>query len=138
MKGCDKQKSHKEEKENTAEINYKVPKTLVCNANPIKVVSVVRDLELSALKFTILNALRSLMTMSLESIRSSRIEEKPPNSIKKMRNSSEIKFNGATKKLRSLIKGQWKIIGKREWFNAIIVSGNSLMNNYLNTRRIVL
>ena len=45
MKGCDKQKSYKEEKENTAEINYKVPKTLVCIDAFIKVVSAVKDLE---------------------------------------------------------------------------------------------
>jgi len=48
MKGCDKQKSYKEEKENTAEINYKVPKTLVCIHIFIKVVFAGKDLEPSA------------------------------------------------------------------------------------------
>ena len=32
MRGCDKQKTYKEEKENTVDINFKTPKTLVCTA----------------------------------------------------------------------------------------------------------
>lgn len=85
MKGCDKQKSYKEEKENTAEINYKVPKTLVCIDIFIKVVFAGKDSEPSAWKSIILNVSKNLMMISSESIKSRRIEENHLNLINKIR-----------------------------------------------------
>ena len=72
------------------------------------------------------------MMMSLESIKSRRIEGRHLSLVKKIRNLLRIKYNGVIKKLRNSIKGRCIIIGKREWLNAVIASGNSLISNYLS------
>lgn len=45
MKGCDKQKGYKEEKENHVDAIIKTPKNLVCKKLLMQVVFAVKDLE---------------------------------------------------------------------------------------------
>lgn len=130
MKGCDKQKSYKEEKENTAEINYKVPKTLVCRSILIKVVSAGKDSGPSVSKFITLNASKDLMMISSESIKSRRIEENHLNLVNKMRSLLKLNYNGVMKKFKNLIREQCRTIEKGAWFNAIIARGSLSMSSY--------